>query len=1331
MMMQFALTNPSVSSAAAKGTPLGFLRFAALSLFALFVIALTMAPIGARAQLSGTGAISGTVTDSSDAVVPNATVTATAVNTNEKTVRTTTGAGDFNITPLLPGNYSLTVTASGFETYVQENITVNALETQAVNVKLSLGTAQQTITITSAPPVLETTDATLGAVMDNQMYSSLPLLMGAFANADQRRSTDFEYLMPGVQANYTSNNPTDNSGIINGSGPAGGVSEIYIDGINLPEADQVGDPRFVWTAFGMDSIDQFQVLTSAIPAQYAGQGVENYTIKSGGNQIHGSIYEYIRNTVADAWAINNKKPTVIGIVPQGQSCSSATLTQSTSWCALGGVKATEIQNEYGIVLSGPLIKNKLFLSYNYGQYRDAAGPSPQLQTVPTLAEMGYTSSGAALGYADFSGYVAANKTYLIYDPATQIPNCTGTGSTACVRTPFTNNQISSARFSQAAAYFNKFMLPYEAVTNQALYANNIAPGYPSGLSNWYQAGRLDYNMSTNHQLSIIVAFGRQASTGPNSSGSANALGPPFNDKQAYTPKTNVDVVKETWTINPHIVNQAAVAYGRYYSLSVTPNFAPIYDAANSGLLDLPSGQAAGSFPEIQYTGGVTANNTTSEGTYAGWNVKANNTYEASDSLQWVHGKHNFDFGGQVVEQQFNYVKETTFSGPMNYTFSTAQTGGFTSSGDSLNTSTGNSFASYMLGAANTSSITVGVPGLGSRWLDPSFWGQDDWKLTQKLTLNLGVRWDIFPSIHEVHNQFTWLDPNGANNITGNKGTLAFAGGNSSDSYHTGMPTPSSLWYKNIEPRLGLAYALTRGTVVRASYGLTYARGNWTSGSQSGSPGTVGLAPSATAAAAISNAPQFYWDNTACSLGNADSVACGWTGSVNPPAPPTGGASLAEFATTETSVLGTSGGSTMTYFDPYLGSRTPEYLNWTFGVEHQLTNDMSISISYVGSEGHFLSTSTPTQEKAIGARNNELPESMAALAGYNLTGSTATPCSGTACTTPLLTQKSTAANLALASPLIAPPNPYSGATYVTTNSLYQYYYPFPQFSGVSDSTGFVGNENWNALEITLRERPSHGLNFMINYTYSKSIDDLGTFRVGDNNRLDRSLSTTDEPQNLAATVVYQLPIGRGHWGGDNFVYRAITSDWTVSSIGTYHSGYPIAILGSGCGTSGILNQCMPSIVPGVPGRSNQKYGRAVNGQPISFDNNAANYLGTVQYLNPAAFTVNVNSSTASGQAVNVGQGPALYVPGNAARAGALNMWGMGAYDVDMSVKRSFPIYHEWKLSFEVDLANITNHVEWASPGATVASGSNTSYGTITAVGGGYAPREAQGNLRISW
>ncbi len=209
-MRQLALENQFK-----PGRTWATVRCAAWSCVALLVA--LMVPLTAKAQIAGTGEITGTVTDTSGAVVGGATITATLVDQNTRNIRTTTGAGDYSITPLTPGTYSVIVTAKGFETFVQQNVVVDALQTVAVNVKLTIGTAQQTITVTAAPPVLETTDATLGAVMDNQMYSSLPLLMGAGGSADQRRATDFAALMPGVQTNYIgSGNATDASGAVNG-----------------------------------------------------------------------------------------------------------------------------------------------------------------------------------------------------------------------------------------------------------------------------------------------------------------------------------------------------------------------------------------------------------------------------------------------------------------------------------------------------------------------------------------------------------------------------------------------------------------------------------------------------------------------------------------------------------------------------------------------------------------------------------------------------------------------------------------------------------------------------------------------------------------------------------------------------------------------------------------------------------------------------------------------------------------------------------------------------------------------------------------------------------
>jgi hypothetical protein len=1333
---------------------------------ALLTLVIFLAPLGALAQMAGYGAIAGTVTDQSGAVIKGAAVTATLVSQNAKTVRSTTGAGDYNITPLTPGDYTVTVSSKGFETFVQENVTVNALETVPLAVKLTVGAAEQTITVTEAPPVLETADATLGAVMDNEMYSSLPLLMGAGGNADQRRATDFAALMPGVQNTYTngaSANATDATGGVNGSNPGGGTQEMYIDGIDLPSSLGVGDPRTTWTAFGMDSIDQFQVQTMGSSSQFAGQGVQNYSIKQGTNKIHGALYEYARNKIFDAWGTNNKLPTPIGLVPAGSSCSSATLTADTSWCKLGGVKPQEIMNEFGVVISGPIIKDKIFLFYNSGQYRYQKGPSPTIQTLPTYTMMGYTSSGAAQGYADYNGVLAditgtaastlaKGGTAGIWDPNSQT---TAACSNNCSRTQFVNagvyNQILTSRFSTAANYINKnYLLPLESGVNQAMYNNNMAYGTKSGLSNWYQTGRLDYAVNASNQISLIIAFGRQSSTGINSGGT---LPPPFNTSQSYHPQTTVDILKDTWTITPHMVNQASLAYSRYVSVSTTPDMDPAYGTSNTGILNMPAGQAS-FFPKIAWSG------SDSPGTWGGysWNAKANNTYTITDNLQWEKGKHSLTFGGQIIQMQYNITSPTSASGPATFNFYGTNTEGFTS-GKAI-TNSGQSVASYMLGAVYSSSVTVGAPELSPRWTDPSFWVQDNYKVTSKITLNAGLRWDIWPAVRENNDIISWLNPKATNPYTGNLGTFAAAGGNSSDGWHTGEHIPSSLWWKNVAPRLGLAYAINSKTVIRASYGLSFARGNWVSDlGQSGSPSTTGLTVSdqtsstTSSGAAFGTAePAFYWDGTACTaaaggtgtLAGDGLTSCGFTGSVVTPASTLpSGYGMAAYGATETAAMSAKNAASLTYWDPYYGSRTPEYENWSVGFERQLDKDLSVSVSYVGSQGHFIKPSG-----SIGAYwNNKLQESYAAMSGYTLassTGTTYTACSGASCYYPLIGQKASVGNgIAVAQGFgFTPQNPFSGSqTYYAANTVGGYYAPFPQYSGVSTATSFNGNENFHSLQISAKQRQAHGISWTASYTFSKSIDDLGTFRTYDNARLDRSLSAASQPHNFVATAVWHLPLGKGHTWGENFFYRSIVSDWSLSGIGTVRSGLPIIITGSGCASSSILNTCMPNIVAGQSLRKNN-WGKAANGGNISWDSNNANYIGTTNYVNEQAFTVNVagtclpTSTTyhtfVGGRAYSVCGGPEDYVPGNAARVAPGNMFSQKYVNVDMALKRTFPISHSWKLALEADMSNIANHATYGVPSCTVSSStSSTNFCTISGMAAAYNPREVQLAGRLSW
>ena len=1084
----------------------------------------------------------------------------------------------------------------------------------------------------------------------------------------------------------------------------------------------------------MDAVDQFQLQTAGYSAQYAGQGVQNFSLKSGTNVYHGSLYEYSRNTLFDAWQFTDKVP-----VP-----NAAGVLQPN------GIKKREIQNEFGIVLNGPIIKNKLFLFGNYGQYREQQGAKFAAMTLPTLAMIGYDSNSNPQAYADFRGFAAGPGGGHICDPATQTPNCS-----TCIRQPFqamingvaTADAIPSSRFSAASKYYNKLLFPYEPLLNQSLYTNNVNYGTPIGLANWYATGKIDYTLNSRNQIDVVVAFGRQAATGLNS---GSGLQPPFNTSQIYNPVTNLDIVRDAWTINSHLVNQAAIGFGRYQSDSVGPNRLPQYAASTAGITNMPAGQAYDGFPAVTWSG--TPPNPGSWGGYA-WNNKINNTYNVTDNLQWIIGKHNFTFGGQYVAQEFNFYKVVSPSGPMGFQFAGTQTTNFTS-GTTTSATNGSGFASYMIGAVNSSSDSVNVPGLGTRWRDPSFWAQDDYKVNDRLTLNLGLRWDIFPSVTEAHNIFTWMNPNAKNSIAGNKGVLNFAGGpgTASDLY-CNCSSPSQIFWKNISPRLGFAYAVDSKTVVRGSYDVAYARGNWTSGSQSGSPSTLGVTPSASAPGGISSAPAFYWDSTACSVSMPAStglpgsttglanngVACGWTGSMVAPTPPAGGTSLAEYGTTFTTAIGNAGSTSLTYFDPYYGARTPQYQNWTFGVQRALTKDMSITVSYVGSVGHFLSISGARWDK-----NNRLPSSYAHMADFNLNGSTATACTAATCgfgtgNTDLMGSKATTTALAAAVTAgFAPMNAYTGgAAYYASNSVYQYYVPFPQFSGVSDTTSFVGNTAFDALEISLRQRNAHGLDFMLNYTFSRSIDDVGTFRQYDNNRLDRSLSTTDQPQNLVGTAVYQLPFGHGHIGGDNFWANALGGGWNLNGILFYHSGTPLVVTGSGCGGSSILGTCMPSMVSGAAVRQGA-YGKNLTAQV-----NSPNYYGAVHYLNGGAFSVNMPGTQAQvgTQVVNtttgisnyVGNGSALYVPGSAPRVAAGGVFSMGYYDLDLGLKRLFTLHESVKLQFEADMSNVTNHVMWGSINGGVGSGT---FGVVnTSNSGGITipivstPRNAQFAARI--
>ncbi len=363
-----------------------------------FCAAVWLAPAaGLLAQIAGSGSIQGTVTDPSAAVIPGATVEATNAATGVKTARRTTSAGLYVISPLPAGEYTVAVSASGFQTFVQEHVVVDALSTVGLNVTLRLGATNERVTVTDAPPVLDTQDARLGNTMRNDVYTNLPLAMGVGGiGAGPRNPGAFIYLMAGVT-------DANRWGQINGGQSFS--KEVYVEGVAMTDTVQQGEGRYLGLGISIEAVDQFQIETSGQSVEFNGQGSENYVLKSGGNALHGSAFEFLRNTHLDARGFFDK------------------------------VRAAEHQNEFGGSLGGPIKRNSAFFFGTYEGYRYRTQTPTTITSIPTLAERN----------GDFSQLPSAQ---VIYDPLTT----TTTGSITS-RSPFPGNMIPASRISPISKFF--------------------------------------------------------------------------------------------------------------------------------------------------------------------------------------------------------------------------------------------------------------------------------------------------------------------------------------------------------------------------------------------------------------------------------------------------------------------------------------------------------------------------------------------------------------------------------------------------------------------------------------------------------------------------------------------------------------------------------------------------------------------------------------------------------------------------------------------------------------------------------------------------------------
>ena len=1318
------------------------------------MICLGWAATQAAAQTSGEGAIVGTVRDTTGALIANAKITATDNATGIATVRMSSSSGFYAESPLPPGTYTVQVEATGFKTYVQENLVLDALQTLGFDPVLSVGTAKETVTVTGAPPVLHTEDATLGLTMENETYTNLPIQM----NGTQRDPTAFGVYTPGAQS-------ANNGGrlpIVGGTGSY--LGQLYLDGMPAETVTQQGDNRLVSLTVDLDAVDQFQLMTSAYPAQYMGAGAENFTLKSGGNKFHGQASDFVRNTIFDSWGFTAPFST----------------THNAAGATIQAPKPIEHQNEMSYSGGGfiPHTGHKVFFYAAYLKYHYRKGASYSLYTIPTssmvqgdFTELVTTSSSSPVNpIAGQSGTGATNPAFL-FNPLTNTNNtasCAGISNTAWCRQPLqgakpgtgvtSNNVIPSNLISPIAKAMEAW---FPAPTNPAVLTNNYLGGYPGGYDNHAIDWRVDYDISAKQRISSVGAMGVE--------NYLNNFSSPFfplpytgGDLAQIYPKDYV--IGDTYTFSPNLVNQLKYSFTRFFqNIHNSTQGTTAFEPATLGMTNIPPGQAGQEFPgqsfaSAPFSTGFQTWTTNSSSTST--QLTTPNNYAITDNIDWTKGKHSLTLGLTYQFQDDNNANPATYSGFMGFAYNANSTATFSSTGAIttgtvgayMGTSTspyGNSYASYLLGAIG-GTPTLGlqpVSELAGRFKPFAPYAEDIIKLTPKLTLDLGLRWDYLPPFHEAQNRWTFLNPALTNPLTNTPGLLQFAGNWGGAGVSCGgCKTPVKTYWLHFGPRASVAYQIEPKIVLRAGFAQVYtqAGGVGGRGGAAGGTGQTGFNMTASGSpeitTGIASAPSYYLNNstgfTSAGAANTSLFGPGY----NYPAAPTPGVAAQELNTGNyvcpSSGIGPGGNpctvgkvvtaGSVSFADPYISGRAPEFVMWNAGFERSITPDMTLSINYVGNESHFIINSGTNGSNPRGYWVNQLdPKYLVALGPVKSTTGT-----------PVLTAAATTANVALAAaamPGISAPSFFTAAAAVSSSAtIAQMLTAFPQYSGVSDTWGTnVGNFSYEAVQVVLNQRMSHGLNFNFNYTFSKNIGDDGSFRSGyyipaaalSNNtggqswpqdRIDRSYTVVSVPNKINAFGVYQLPFGKGHIGGNNAITRWVAGGWQLSGIYTFTQGTPIGVTwSSGCTDTPGQGQCMPDINPSYPNKSahiNGKWGNGPNGfTACNLGINAIGQTGckAIQYLDVTAFQISqsVFPSTSTPQ----------YLLGNAPREHPFQLRGPYTWNIDSGLRRSFPIREGMNLVVEADALNTLNHPTFGGPSSGWAVGSS-SFGSISGTSG---------------
>jgi hypothetical protein len=1059
-------------------------------MFTRIAYLLSLAASIAAAQ-SFTGRIVGTVTDSTGAVIAGAEVKALETATNRTLVTTTNATGNYSLNEVPRGEYVVEVAAAGFKHFVRKGVSLAIGQQARVDVSLEIGAVSESVEVVADASLLETVDSVLGKVVDNRRITELPL--------NTRNVFSLLYLTPGVTGSVSTTYSTGYG--INGA--RNSMLDILVDGVSTAHPTVNGFSGNS-TFPPVEAIAEFKVMGANYAAEFgrSNGGIVNVVYKSGSNDLHGSLFEFLRNSRLDANGFFNNR--------QGR--------------ALGSFK----RNQFGAMVNGPVRRNKTFFLASYEGLRERS-LSNTTASVPTPLQKA----------GDFSQTRAANgNPILVFNPFT-----TRAQGSGFVRDPFPGNAIPASMVDPVARNAARYYPEQNTVTNAVTNLNNF---FNTGSRKFDQNqidGRVDQNISDRQRV-----FGRF-------SWRENLDSPAIFFPEELTiaegrvqqgvrqPSASIDY---TNTISPTTVWTARAGVSR-----------SVFNFDNQGLGFKPSSLGLPAaidsvvdrqmFPRFGASGFVNLGGSDHR-------FSTFNTFTLLSNLSKIMGNHTVKLGweGRLIRAN---VWEARSAGTFNFS------AGFTQgpNPNQASATAGHSIASMLLGTGTTGNVLIrNWKNVAAQSLYHGFYVQDDWRVTQKLTLNVGLRYDVDLPRTERYDRMNWFDPQAASPLSGRvpglgelRGGVRFVGvdGNPRTQFQKDL--------NNLAPRIGFAFQADSKTVIRGAYGHFFGP------SRQNAQGTVGP---------FGFRVEYPWVTTTDGITPFNRLS-------NPY--PEGFRGVPGSA----DGLLTQAGANLQAFLQY--SPSPWNIMWNFTIQRELPGGVLLESAYVANRGLYLSRSGEG-----GMELNQLDPQHLSLGA--------------------------ALNQRVPNPFFGIVN--NGVHLSPTIARGQLLRPYPQFTDVQPLYDAGSNSIYHAWQNTFKRRFSHGFLFEGSYTWAKLIDTGDSHQNTYDVAASRALAAQDVAHRLVGSFVYDVPVGSGRAlnTGDSKLANAILGGWQLNGILTFQSGLPLAL--SASNTSGLFAPRTQPNNNGTSGKKTGRvqdrldayFNAAVYSQPAPFTfGNLSRYLPDVR------------------------------------------------------------------------------------------------------------------------